>query len=216
MYRWTRSGCLAVAVILSTSLALADEPSAVPPAAGDSLDPDALARKAEALIGVVLEQHIDPPTRQEMWLRGIKALFESGSVTAPADLSTRMSRLTEPDQFRELLHEIWPPELTRRPRARAATEQLAHSFFNGLVQASGQYEARLISATERNAQEQLGANRYVGTGIALAYDVGEQLTIIAKVMPGGPMERAGGRDGDRILKIDDEDARGLEMTAVIE
>jgi len=34
MHRWTTSGCLA-AVILSTSLALADEPSAVQPASGD-------------------------------------------------------------------------------------------------------------------------------------------------------------------------------------
>lgn len=65
-------------------------------------------------------------------------------------------------------------------------------------------------------QEQILGNRYVGTGIALGYDENKGYAQIANVIPGGPMERAGGREADLILKIDDRDARGITISTMID
>lgn len=216
MYRRTLWICVTAALVGGRP-ASAGEPAAKL-SAGGTLDTDALVRKAEAIIGVVLENHIDPPTRQEMWLGATRALLKCVPGSAPGALAARISRLTEPEQFREFLDGIWTGELTAEQRAGARFAEIATSFFDGLLHAGANAgdEPGLFPAHEKNAQEQIQANRYVGTGIALRYEEAEKYTVIAQVIPGGPMERAGGQSDDRILKVDDEDARGIRITEMVE
>src|SRR5436190_23615859 len=92
--------CAAVWLVWGAVLPAAEDEATPAVAAVDSLDIDALASKAEAVIQVVLANHVDPPTRQEMWLAGTKALCESVPGTGPTGLSVRISHITRPDEFR--------------------------------------------------------------------------------------------------------------------
>src|SRR5258708_7199643 len=82
------SSLLSVCSLFLTAPLLADPdepPASAAPA--EALDIEALVRRAETIINVVLEHHIDPPTRQEMWLAGTTRLLDEARV--PASLNRR-------------------------------------------------------------------------------------------------------------------------------
>jgi hypothetical protein len=109
--------CAAACLASVAASAVADDDMPPPVAAAEPLDIDALVRKGEALIQVVLANHVDPPTRQEMWLTGTKAVFESVPGTSPAGLSARISQITKPEEFRAFLRQAWFQELRGRSGA---------------------------------------------------------------------------------------------------
>ncbi len=211
---WSWICAAACLVALPESVVAVDE-AAVAVAATEQLDIDALVRQGEALIQIVLTQHVDPPTRQEMWLEGTKAVFENIPGTSPARLSHRISQITRPDEFRDLLKQVWFQELTpERRRTAPAAPRLTAAFLDGVV--SRVPHAQLLSASEGVARTQSAANRYIGTGIMPSYNVAEGFAVIEKLIRGGPMERAGGREGDRITKIGERDAQNMPLGQVIE
>src|SRR6516165_1393588 len=71
----------------------ADPLEAIPPPE-NRLPGEALAREAQTIIDTVLEHHLDPPTRQEMWLAGTRALLAKVGVTQRPGLSSEISQLT--------------------------------------------------------------------------------------------------------------------------
>src|SRR5260221_8095169 len=80
---------------------------------------DVFVRRLWAVTDLVMDNHIDPPSRQEMMLGGAKRLFAPDQI--PPDLSRRVSRLTTEEQFTTFLREIWP---TAKGYKAASTEQL--------------------------------------------------------------------------------------------
>ena len=60
-----------------------------------------------AVIDVVLQNHIDPPTRQEMILAGTKALYRADDRLPPNGLSRRVSELARPDEIAEYLDKVY-------------------------------------------------------------------------------------------------------------
>jgi carboxyl-terminal processing protease len=151
-----------------------------------------------AVIDAVQEHHVDPPTRQEMLLQGIKSLLKAADVPAPAGLSDRISHLTTMDQYTALVREMWPKGNRAHP---AAADELASALLGGLCQAvSGQPE--LLDPEFFKVAGQFAGNRYVGTGIQVRNSPSEQYAEIVVAMRGGPAERAGIKAGDLILSVD--------------
>jgi len=208
-----RTGFFTAVLLLVTPLA-ADPIPAPSSVAGDDGDAgQALAREAQIVIDAILEHHIDPPARQQMWLDGARAVLAKSGVIRHPELSTAISRLTTPDDFVKFATQLWASKDVRQHLKSPAA--LREAFIEGLLEAlpGG---GRLIAQKELIVQEQFEGNRYIGTGIALSYDQEKKFPQIAQVIPGGPMERAGGRQGDLILRIDDRDARGLDLQQMID
>ena len=186
---------------------------AFPVLAETPLQFETLAREAQAITDVVLAQHVDPPTRQEMWLTGTKAMLATAGVVDRAGLSAEISRLTTHEQFAAFLKDLWTTHVVSEGHQSAPAQKQA--FLDGMLEIvpGG---ATFISRKELAVEEQFQGNRYIGTGIALGYDDEKKYPRIANVIPGGPMQRAGGRAGDLILKIDDRDAHGLGVMDMVD
>jgi C-terminal peptidase prc len=195
----------------SARAALADGPQ--PPAApvpAPAMPPD-LARQVQEITDVVLENHIDPPARQQMILSGIKALDRLAGVPAPPGLGRRVSSIAAPEQLASLLEEVWPKTMARP----VAYKKLEQALLEGLL-APVPGGAELMTAKERNAAEQIGGNRYVGILVSLSRDEKEQRPVFHTVMEGGPAERAGVKSGDLLEEVEGVDTKGMELRDVVE
>jgi len=221
--------CFVVVVLAVTTVGLSaptDAPQPATPTAG--LDIGSLVTRGDVLIDVILDHHIDPPKRQELWLGGIQEMLLRARMPSRPGAETRARRAIDPrldarlnrvselatrDQFVEFVKEIWSTE--SRSEDQPLEGELEEAFIDGIL-SSVPGGARLISAKEAPVQEQLRGNRYIGTGIALGYDEKDEYPRIAAVIPGGPIERAGGKTNDLIVKIDDRDAHRIKVLEMVD
>jgi C-terminal peptidase prc len=161
---------------------------------------------------LVLDSHIDPPTRQEMFLGGVKALHEQAKTSPPTDLSRKVSRLTGEEQFAAFLSENWPKPVDEKP---AAPEELTRAFLHGALQrVPGQPD--LIRADIAKGLAAVAANRYVGTGIQISVNAKENLTQIVNPFANGPARKAGAKPGDLIVEVDGVSMEGMKLQEVVE
>jgi len=171
--------------------------------------PEEVVRRAFAVVDVVLRNHFDPPTRQEMFLSGIRELYRVQGAPAPAGLARRVSDATDPDQLAALIDAAWPRE---KP-----ADEFRNVLLNGLLgPVAG--DSRLMTDKEYNVEQQFGGNRYEGVHIALSSD-GEgkdRRTKIMGVVAGGPADRAGVKVEDVIEAVDDVDMLGKKITEVVD
>jgi carboxyl-terminal processing protease len=205
-------GLLMSSLAAFAGAALADGPQPPPTARvpAPAVPPD-LARLVQEITEAVLDNHIDPPARQQMILSGIKALDGVAGVPALPGLGRRVSEITTPEQLAALLKEAWP-RTTAKP---IAVKKLEEALFEGLlVPVPG--GAQLMTAKERNANEQLAGNRYVGILVALSRDEKVQRPVFHEVMSGGPADRAGVKKGDLFEEVDGVDTKGMELREVVE
>src|SRR5213593_1642868 len=96
------------------------EPSAVSSRA-DAIEPDQVARRVLATADLVLQKHIDPPTRRQMILAAIRALAEKAGQPLPTGHSRRISGLATNEELRRLIKELWADA---RKTQQAADEDL--------------------------------------------------------------------------------------------
>ena len=146
---------------------------------------------------LVLARHIDPPTRQEMILGGMKSLVAAANKSPMADLSRRISEVTTADQLTALLDDLVPQTAQTSGSADILAEPLREAFiagFLGMIPGSPSF----VSAKEARAEMQMQANRYVGLGIAVEWNDSKQFPEIVNIVPGGPAEIGGMREGDLI------------------
>jgi len=226
---------LMMALVCLGSVALADEESAE--ASNPSSVPAASLKLIQGVADAVLAHHIDPPTRQQMILLGIKRVSAAAGVPVPAHLGRRVSELASPEQFAALIEEAWP-RLSEMPapqpddkrlrgpgnepflRRSAATpaekqERLTSEFIEGMLQAvTG--ESLLVPTKEAKVREQIEGNLYVGIHIALAMNSEIERPEIAKAFPGGPAHRAGVRDHDIIERIDGKETHKQKLTEAVD
>jgi carboxyl-terminal processing protease len=171
--------------------------------------PEDAVRRAFAVVDVVLRSHVSPPSRQEMILSGIRALYRVQRAPEPSGLAQRVSDATDPDQLAALLDAAWP---RGKPE-----EEARDALLDGLLgPVAG--EARLMTDKEYNVEQQIGGNRYEGVHIALSSEgEGEQRrAIVVVVVPGGPADRAGVKAKDAIEAVDDVDVIGRSITEVVD
>jgi carboxyl-terminal processing protease len=166
------------------------------------------ARRLWIITDTVLEHHVDPPTRQEMFLAGLKGLFAAAHTDPPANLSRRVSALTTEDQFAALLQENWPHE------GQAPVKELESAVLGGLLKCVPG-EPDLISPEGLRILRQSLANRYVGTGIQV-HNSPEGWVQILVPFAGGPARRAGAKPGDLILEVDGASMKGLTLGQVVD
>ncbi|MDR3632566.1 MAG: S41 family peptidase [Isosphaeraceae bacterium] len=176
--------------------------------------PAGLAARAWAITDTVLDHHISPPTRQQMMLDGLRALYKAAGVPEPSGLARKVSLATNAEQFAALVEQAW----SERPKQSVhATPTLSREevFAAGLLTGvSG--GARLVSAKDVKVEQQIAANRYVGLQIALGFNKDVKRPEIAEVFEGGPAHRAGVLKGDLIEEIDGTTTDGLELREVID
>ena len=209
-------GLIAFSTAALAGIALADGPQPPAPAAATApvpapAMPADLARQVQGITDAVLENHIDPPARQQMILSGIKALYRAAGVPAPPSLGRRISAIATPEQIAALLTEVWP-RTTARPSSAAKLER---TLLEGLL-APVPGRAELMTVKERNAAEQIAGNRYVGILVALGRDEKEQRPTFVQIMEGGPAARAEIKKDSVLEEVNGVDTRGMELREVVE
>jgi carboxyl-terminal processing protease len=156
-----------------------------------------VARRIFAITDVVLDHHIEPATRQEMILTGLRSACAAKKISLP-ELGRRVSDLKTVDDLAGLLKELWP-QLTHG--GKPSPTEVEQAIFEGLLRPvpGSPY---VLPAKEARVQAQLQANRYIGIGIALASAEKKiDLPQIKHVQPGGPAALGGLRVGDLIEQI---------------
>jgi carboxyl-terminal processing protease len=172
----------------------------------------AFAHRLWTITDLILEHHVDPPTRQEMLLAGLKVLRFTDPERQFTDLSRRMSAVTTEEQFAKLLQEIWPSTRDDQP---SRDEALENGVFQGLRHVVPG-EPALIPQRQYVALEQAAGNRYVGTGIQIRLNQEEGYTQIVIPFPRGPARRAGAKANDLIVEVDGVSMKGVSLPKVVE
>jgi len=199
-----------LAAFVCSSVAISDDSSPTPSAPVRKVPAD-LAKRVLEITDAVLEHHIDPPTRQQMVLGGIKALYRKAGLPVPGGLSRRISELATREQLAAFLAGAYRKSTAETVSAKA----LEQSLFSGLLE-SVPGNAQMISAKDRKVAEQIEGNRYVGLHIALAMDDEEKRPKIAEVLEGGPADRAGVKKDDVLEQIDGVDTKGIELREAVD
>lgn len=202
-------------VMLAGAAAFGDEPdqAAQPSLVGGSL-PE-FAHRAFQITDVVLDHHVEPPTRQEMLLCGLTALL---GEAAPEDLSRAVSGVASEGDFVECLVRCWPEKglSPRFPRRNEFSDDARRwRFLTGLSNAvPGGLDFML--AKEAAVQRQLAANQYVGIGVALANPGNGNLYQFAEVLPRGTAAKAGIEHGELLLAVDGATTEKLSTQELID
>jgi carboxyl-terminal processing protease len=198
-------GMFAAAVLVLTGGAsFGDERKALPPV-------EPAAHRFWEITDLILDNHVEPPARQEMLLAGLRAALKTAKVAPPADLARRVSRVATEAEFVALLQDL-APAVTRKDAPPLA--ELARAMSRGLLDAVPGH-AELISADQVKAMEQIAHNRYVGTGIQVRMHAEEKFVQIITPFPGSPARRAGIKAGDLIEEVDGKSCTGLSLADVV-
>jgi hypothetical protein len=187
---------------------------------GGSEDDDAVESPVRArviaIIDVVLDHHIDPPTRQEMILPGVRAIYQlneqsnpqSRKRTQPRGLSRRVSELVTSDEIENFLKKL----MTEFDAVRGADGV----FVRGMLECV-RGGASLTNAEASRVNAQVAANRYVGTGIVLGgNDTKEKTFAIRKVIYNGSAWKAGAKDGELIVAVDEKATDKMQLNQLLE
>ncbi len=181
-------------------------PESVPGADESKRAADSPVSAVDSIIDIVLDRHIDPPTRQEMLLAGMRAAYRKAGKPLPRGLSRRISEITTPDQIDTFLAE----QLTEIGGGKAVEASLVVGLLDCV-----RGGASLTDASVSRVSSQVAANRYVGTGIALGIDGASKQPVISKVFYNGPAWKAGAKGKDLILEIDGEATGTMQMNDVL-
>jgi carboxyl-terminal processing protease len=188
--RWSLSGCLGVAVCLL----LASGGQSTPPAP----DLAAVVKHLWAVADVVLDRHVQPPTRQEMFLGAAESLYQTAGLPAPTDLSRRLSALTTEEQFAAFFQEVCKGADADKI---APADGLENRLVAGLLR-KVPGGAHVIPGEQLKGLERVENNRYEGTGIQIRFHEGEKYPQIVIPFRNGPMHRAGAKPDDLIIEVD--------------
>lgn len=164
-----------------------------------------LATDVTELADVVLDKHIDPPTRQQMLLAGVKAVYRFTGKAVPHGLARRVSQLGDEQATSTFVREV----LEQSIKSAKAESDVGAVMMRGMLSAAT--GSGLIAASEYRVNRQLSENRYEGIGIALGRDEKSGLPVIQQAFPGGPARLAGAKEKDRILSVDGIDMKGKSI-----
>ena len=161
----------------------------------------AFARRVFAITDLVLERHVNPPTRQEMILEGLRATPVPASTKGwTEDSAGRLTDVRTAEELSALFENVWPDSMA----PRLAEPDLEAKFLVGLMK-SVPGGHRILPQKEVAVEAQFQGNRYVGIGIALGFDEKTGLQQMAHLIPGGPAAKSGARSRDLIEQIDGVD-----------
>ncbi len=157
---------------------------------------------------VILEHHIEPPTRQEMVLAAARALDPEKR------LSREVSELANQRALRKYLVDLWRKKTDGVAGPSRAT--LPDRFMNAMLKRVGAgtgLHHHVISDADYLVNRQLADNRYVGIGIHLGATRGYPTAM--NVFEDGPAARAGMKRSDMMVAINGKDMEGVALPEVI-
>lgn len=163
------------------------------------------------LTELVLENHLDPPARQEMLLSGMKAVFQSAGVELPRDLGRQISGRATKEQLFDYVRSVWP----KAPAAMKPGTSLEERFLKGLLSCVPG-EPHLLDASYAKIAAQLSANRYVGIGVQLSMPAKQPFPQIIVPFRRGAARLAGAKPGDFILQVDGKSTEDVQLEKIIE
>ena len=184
--------------VATNDISAADEPAT---------DTKSAAEQLLGIIDAVIDNHIAPPTRQEMLLRGCRALLHEDDLDTQASLSRDISDLSGKREMTSFL-------ANKLAEANGPSPHAIEQRFLGGTLLAIPGGARFSKAKDYAVEQQLRENRYVGIGIALSMQ--GKFPAMPQVIPGGPAYVAGGRNGDLMIKIDGNDAAQFSLEQIIE
>lgn len=154
----------------------------------------------------VLDNHIEPPAKQQMILLGVRALIGSNE-RMPDNFSRKVSKLVSNEDFLSFLESVRSEYVTQE---NDSAQQA--NFIRGMLSCVAG-RATWMSATDAKVDAQLEANRYVGIGISLVHDKG--LPHIRQVTYGGSGYKAGVLPDDYILAVNGNSTKEKELDEVV-
>jgi carboxyl-terminal processing protease len=172
--------------------------------------PDEAAAAAHYLWGVmdvVLDHHIDPPARQQMCLGAVRGLLEAAGTPAPRELGRAASAVSTEEQFAALLQRHWP----KGGAPRGVDGAMLHGLLRDVAGLPIVVKPDMLPVARQQAQGEL----YVGTGIQVAFDQGEQLVKIVNPFRRGPARLAGAKPNDLIVEVDGVSMAGKDLQTVV-
>lgn len=96
----------------------------------------------------------------------------------------------------------------------ADREALEDAAASAMVSATGDRWSYYIPASAYEAYAEQMANAYVGVGITIQAQEDDSGFLLISVTPGGPAEEAGLKVHDLLIKVDDQDVRGMSAAEV--
>lgn len=161
---------------------------------------------------VILDRHIEPPTRQEMVLAVARALDSDGADQRR--MSREVSQLAEREDLRKFLVETWREETEARDDAshEALSDRVMAAMLRSVGAGSG-LPHRALSDEDYRLDRQFADNRYVGIGIYLMSVLGYPSA--GALIEDGPADRAGMKRGDLMVAINGQDMKEVAMPEVI-
>jgi carboxyl-terminal processing protease len=206
----------------------------------EPLGPDvaAAARQAWTVTDLVLNHHLQPPSRTDMLTAGVGAMLDRAGTKAPADLRDRLARVTDAEQLAVVLRDVCPAAgMTRELQDTLVQELLPPDVIEQIQVVTGKIQDgaalgpmpvrpilkdlpfggrdRLVPPADFRIQEQLTRNRYVGTGIQIRQNAESDHVMIVLAFAGGPARRAGARANDLILDVDGVSMKGKTTAQVV-
>lgn len=200
---------VAWALVLHAAFTPGVRAGAPSPSVPSAVTPE-LSARVWAVTEAVLTHHVDPPTRPEMVLSGLKAVYKGAGKPLPRRLARDVSSVTTPELLGALLKKAWP--VSEGP---APEHPLDEALVDGLL-ACVPGGGDVVSAKQQRVNESMAANLYVGIHVALRKDKGMERPEFAEVFEGGPSDRAGVKKGDQLEGVDGRPVAGEPLVSVIE
>lgn len=169
------------------------------------------ARQLLAVMDVILEHHIAPPTRQEMTLEALRTTYIMTARFPPQSLASQVSALKSRDEFQHFLEEAY----AKFPLPRQADHPtVARMLIYGALKAA-RGNPQFMETKSALVEQQVKGNRYVGIGIALQKEESSGLTQVGTLLA-GPGAKAGLQEKDLLVAIDGTPLQGKTIQEVVD
>ena len=137
----------------------------------------------------MLARNVDPPTRQQMILAGIKAVEKAGSDSLPSGIARRVSDLSNANQLASLLAETWAnSKLVDR-------ETRDESFLQGVALGRPRQGQAAVGEGAEGRRVVRGQPLRRDPGCPLGMDEKARKPLFHQILEGGPADQAGAMEG---------------------
>ncbi len=177
---------------------------------------DPLLRLAEdgrlrELMEAVQTHHVQPPTRQQMIFDVIESFAKHLKTPVPAGFSVQLSAESNVDR----LYAMMQDELTRTKAIALSHKEFDHVALNAVADATNGGLA-VVRQKDRNVNEQLAANRYVGVGIQVGTHPVTKELMIHGVIEGGTAAEAGVKENDVFEAVDGRPTKDVPLNQIVD
>lgn len=164
-----------------------------------------------AIEEIVHQNHLSPPTRQQMYMAATQGVYRANRFSMQAELPQLFSEITESEEFGKLFLKAWHEASERE---NFVAERTLESAASSMLRSAGGTSSRFLSQKEYLVENSLKENQYVGIGIQLGMQ--DDFPIIHKAFYGGAAQKSGASSNDLILKIDGVSTQGKSLQNTID